>query len=535
MSKLVAHILLMSLLLAAVPVEAEPVVPTTSGQIQGATQKDGDSFLGIPFAASPTGDLRWRVPQPVPAWEGIRKAVAFGKSCPQPRESPTQLSPLGPTDEDCLYLNVWRPAKIGTKPLPVFVWIHGGGFIAGAGSEEVFDSKGLVQRGVILVTANYRLGRLGFFAHPALAREHPNEPTGNFGYLDQIAALKWIQDNIAHFGGDPNNVTVAGESAGAISVIALTASPMADGLIDKGIVQSGVGMMGPPRFISADQPERLSAMTFGARWAKSLGIDGDDAAAAQALRALPVETVSPSAPTLEQIMGILNNSGPMIDGQILTEPPEIAIREGRAKHIPMIFGNNSLESEIWSFGKEGLGLVRLARPVVEDELLRGLSQSARDKLVGEYLVAARGDRAAALALVATALQQGLAARDLVAASAKYQPTFLYRFEAVPTPGRAVAAGSPHGTDIFYMFSSLDKFRSQPDQMSATDLAVASMMTDYWASFARKGVPHSRQGARWDRYDPATEQLLLVTNNGSVTTRTPNLDLLLEVKARQAAE
>ncbi|PWT84156.1 MAG: carboxylesterase, partial [Proteobacteria bacterium] len=257
-------------------------VKIDTGRLKGATHDGVVSYKGIPFAAPPVGDLRWRPPQPAKPWTGVRSAQEYASDCAQ-KPFPGDAAPLGtPPAEDCLYANVWLPEKAPSRKMPVMVWIYGGGFVNGGSSPSVYDGSQFAKRGVVFVSFNYRLGRFGFFAHPALTKENPNEPHGNYGYMDQIAALQWVRKNVAAFGGDPGNVTLFGESAGGGSVLTMMTSPMAKGLIHKAIVESGGGrtlLMGR-RYLDKASPEGTpSAESIGIAFAKSVGIEGTDAAA----------------------------------------------------------------------------------------------------------------------------------------------------------------------------------------------------------------------------------------------------------------
>ena len=289
---------------AAAP-QTPPVVRVDSGELQGVVDDGVVSYKGIPFAAPPVGDLRWRPPQPVAPWNGVRQAAEFGADCMQGRFGPPP-APGAPAarvpSEDCLYLNVWRPASAapGAK-LPVMVWIYGGGFTGGSSSSPNTSGTQFAKQGVVLVAANYRVGRFGFFAFPALSRERPDETKGNYAYMDQIAALQWVKRNIAAFGGDPNNVTIFGFSAGGVSVHSLIASPMARGLFHKAIAESGgsrdsVLTARPMRADGVDPNYPVSAETIGINFARSMGIEGTDQAALAKLRALSAEEVLRGAP-----------------------------------------------------------------------------------------------------------------------------------------------------------------------------------------------------------------------------------------------
>ena len=277
--------------------ETSPTVRTVLGVVRGVSENGIDSYKGIPYAVPPIGQFRWRPPQPAVPWDGIREAVEYAPNCAQAgwQPSPNSGGIAEGSSEDCLYLNLWLPS--GTKPdakLPVMVWIHGGGFVGGGSAG--FSGDQFAKQGIILVTFNYRLGRFGHFAFPALSEEYPDEPKGSYAFMDQIAALKWVRENITAFGGDPCNVTIFGQSAGGVSVHALMTIAAADGLFHKAIIQSGGGRDGvltgrPIRGENADVLYPVSAETIGVNFARRHGIEGTDAAALVQLRALSVEDI----------------------------------------------------------------------------------------------------------------------------------------------------------------------------------------------------------------------------------------------------
>ena len=325
-----------ALLLCAGSAQAGDTVKVARGSLHGATAGPVTSFKGVPFAAPPTGDLRWKPPQAPAKWTGVREATSYSPSCMQMRRA-AAVGTNGDS-EDCLYLNIWAPAdaKPGQK-LPVMVWIHGGAFTGGSGTAAIYDGTHFAERGVILVTVNYRLGRLGFFAHPALTAENPSGPLGNYGLMDNIAALKWVKANIAAFGGDPGNVTAFGESAGGILVNFLMAAPEAKGLFAKAISESGFGRNGgvPIRGDAARTGEKI-----GVAYATAQGVMGSGADAAKALRALSAAELS------KPVSGLADpgSPSPMVDGVVVPEAPWAAFAAGREAKVPYIAGGNSYEA-----------------------------------------------------------------------------------------------------------------------------------------------------------------------------------------------
>ena len=355
-----------------------PIVKIDSGELQGEAADGVVSFKGIPFAAPPVGELRWRPPQPAAKWTGVRQATEFPADCMQgrfggpppgaagragappgqaatppagaaPAPPPPAAPPAAkPPSEDCLYLNVWRPADSAARNLPVMVWIYGGGFTGGSSSQPGTSGVGFAKQGVVLVAMNYRVGRFGFFAFPALSSERPDETKGNYAYMDQIAALQWVKRNIAAFGGDPNNVTIFGFSAGGVSVHSMLASPMARGLFHKAIVESGgsrdsVLTARPMRKDGVDPNYPVSAETIGINFAKSMGIDGTDQAALAKLRALSADEIQ-RGPAQPGAGGPPIETTPILDGKLITETAETAYKAGRQPRVPLMLGSNSADT-----------------------------------------------------------------------------------------------------------------------------------------------------------------------------------------------
>ena len=330
-----------------------PVVRVDSGELQGTIDDGVVSYKGIPFAAPPIGDLRWRPPQPVAPWTGVRQAAEFGADCMQGRFGPPPApgaSPRPAPSEDCLFVNVWSPASAApAAKLPVMVWIYGGGFTGGSSSSPNTSGTQFARQGVVLVAFNYRVGRFGFFAFPALSRERPDETKGNYAYMDQIAALQWVKRNIAAFGGDPNNVTIFGFSAGGVSVHSLLASPMARGLFHKAIAESGgsrdsVLTARPLRADGVDPNYPVSAETIGINFARSMGIEGTGQAAMASLRALSADQILRGAPPQPGASLPSYETTPVLDGKLVTETAETAYKVRRQPRVPLLLGSNSADT-----------------------------------------------------------------------------------------------------------------------------------------------------------------------------------------------
>ena len=518
-------LMLLGLAVAGPASAGSAIVNVGDGQLQGSTDGGVAVFRGVPYAAPPVGDLRWRPPQPAVKWTGVRAATQFGPACPQSPDSPVMMvGPVGASSEDCLTLNVWKlaSARDGAK-LPVMLWIHGGGFFTGSGSEQQFDGAPYVARGVILVTINYRLGRLGFFAHPALSAEDPSGLHGNYGLMDILAALRWVKADIAAFGGDPGNVTVFGESAGGISVLALMASPLADGLFQKAIVESGAfpRPMAPIGAVEA----------LGVNFAKSHGIEGPNAAAA--LRALPVEAVAPSKPMSPDELGrIQAMASPMMDGKLLTDSIFGTFGGRRQAKVPLQIGSNSLEAVVWLFlpgGKMGTVPIMPADPA---KVLGALGPD-KDRVTADYGARFGDDMGKAVPAILTDMTV-TAATDFIAdqAAASGQPVFRYRFETVPEPLRGLTAGAPHGAEIPYVFGVFDRLRNVGPQTTEADRALSTTVIDYWTSFAKTGDPNGPGRPNWPKRD-ASGALLAFTDGGPVARTADPLATLFERRVAEA--
>lgn len=474
-----------------VPQSRQPIVSTANGAVRGVTHDGITSFKGIPYAAPPVGEYRWRAPQPVKPWTGERDASQFGPSCPQISWSNSGVKIMEGTSEDCLYLNLWKPAEAANdSKLPVMVWIHGGGFTGGSGSEEMFSGEAFTRQGVILVTFNYRLGSLGHFAFPALTAQNPEEPKGSYAYMDMIAALQWVRNNIASFGGNPDNVTIFGESAGGVSVHSMLTIPAAKELFQKAIVESGGGrtgvLSGTPLQPSEGYP--VSAEQIGVNFARSHGINGIGAEALDSLRALSVEDILLGGRKQNEGKRVATYSGPIIDGQLVKETFEDAYYNGHYAHVPLIIGSNNAEAS---------GGFIPARNQEELFAIFGENQEEARKI---YNPEDKFDFRQVMTMVTTdrvwAEPARFTAKEFTRAGV---PAYIYMFSYVPEALKErLPMGAPHASELPYVFNTLQTRWGVKD-VTETDCETARLMNTYWTNFAKTGCPNGEGLPVWPVY------------------------------------
>jgi para-nitrobenzyl esterase len=459
---------------SSAPPTPAPKVTIDTGTVVGAIVDQARVFKAIPYAAPPVGPQRWRPPQAAAHWTGERDATQDGPACPQVvypgryNEGGYQ----GPTSEDCLTLDVFAP--LHAAHAPVMVWIFGGGDVAGADSIAPNDGRFFARDGVILVAMNYRLGALGFFAHPALTKDaKPGEPLANYGLMDQIAALQWVKRNIARFGGDPANVTIFGESAGGENVETLMVTPSARGLFQKATVQSGDGW--GPSF------DLAKAEAAGSALAQKLGLPAD--ATAEQLRALPVEKLVGTGPT-----------GPIVDGRLVTESAEQGFAHGRQAPAPLIIGSNSWEASLLPQGRYAAyadGLAPTVKAAYPDEA---------------------ADPAKLAQAAFTDAMMAAPARWYAAQASKKAGAWLYEFPYVRVVRRGKIPGANHTSENPYVFDTQMIVPNYSSEIVDADRGVAAFMHSCWVSFAKTGKPTCEvDGRAWPAYSPKTDELMVFDN------------------------
>ena len=459
-----------------------PIAHTADGWVRGKTAGTMAEYLGIPYAAPPVGALRWQPPHPAAPWRGVRAATNFAAHCPQP------ASPFGvaSTSENCLYLNVYAPAGAVGRDLPVMVWIHGGSLLVGESDD--YDPAPLVRQGVIVVTINYRIGALGFLASAALAST-PGGPSGDYGLMDQQAALRWVQRSIRGFGGDPRDVTLFGESAGGLSTLAQVASPAARGLFQRAIVESGS--------YSLTQQSLASAESAGAAFAAKVGCATNTATC---LRSLPVSTIVDNEDT--------GGYEPNIDSVVLPQSVITALGSGQFSHVPVIIGTNRDEWRLFVGldQLEGAPAVTAANYVAQISSTLGVPTSVATVVASEYPLSGYSSPAVALGAVGTDAIFACPALVEEAALAKYTPTYAYEFSDESAPDRFLPSfgfpyGAAHAFELQYLF---DLANTQfPGALSAPQRRLARTMQRYWTGFAATGGP----GAGWPQFTTGGQRAL----------------------------
>jgi len=491
--------------------DATPRVTIETGTLEGArfgTAPNEVMFLGIPFAAPPTGERRWKPPQPVEKWSGVRKAGTFGPACPQSIENVNffeglarEIAETAPyytfrTDEDCLSLNVWTTNLGNPRKLPVMVWIHFGGNISGNGAFPPLGPS-LSRKGVIYVSINYRLGALGFLAHPALTAESPHHSSGNYAILDQIAALQWVQRNIAKFGGDPGNVTIFGESAGGVMVCYLMASALAQGLFHRAIMESCTcrDYLSPELKRSTQYFGGTgTSEEIGLRLAHNLGIsEGSDA-----LAKLRGKTQEDILRATQEDKALNFYAGGTIDGRVLREQPAITFSEGRQARVPVIAGSNADE------GSQAVlepSTVTNYRAWLKDQFL-----DYADEVFAVYPANSDAGVRAAFIALSNDYVRGQTVRALVKDTARAgQKGYLYYF-SYPGKGATASMGSFHTLELAFVGGGYFR-KSRWGEPDAEDWKLAGIMSGYWTQFASTGNPNHPGLPRWPIYDPKTDLCL----------------------------
>lgn len=499
--------------------QARPPVQVQTGLVSGTAGRDPDVtvYKGIPYAAPPVGALRWRPPAPPLAWSGVRKADHFGAACPQPGGD---MARGMPQSEDCLTLNVWTAARAGGDrgKRPVYVWIYGGGFIGGTGASPEFDGEALARKGVVVVTFNYRVGVLGFLATPALSRESGHDASGNYGLLDDIAALKWVRRNIAAFGGDPDRVTIGGQSAGAGSVGFLAMSPLAKGLFRAGIAESHARYPRDPelRYLSVSWRPLASAEKAGQAYAAAHG-----ATTLAALRAMPWQQLIKGSNAIDASVETGSNGKPplfrpVVDGWVIPHSYWDTYQGGTQNKVMFVAGNN--KDETGAVPETAFAALRADRKPPRAGMpqtsvtLNAYVAAARRKfgpLTPEFLrlYPAHDDQQAAL-------QNDAAARDNSRIStwmwgrlwtkADSEPVYTYFWTHAPPGPSHDMRGAFHGSEIYYAFDSLDAV-DRP--WTAEDHRIAGIMSSYWADIIKNGNPNGPGLPSWPRYDPGRPQVM----------------------------
>jgi para-nitrobenzyl esterase len=512
---------LVAFLIALVPLAAHAdQIRVTGGLVSGSATPDGvRTYLGIPYAKAPVGELRWRAPEPPAAWTGVRDATAFQPLCMQPAATPGDalfsrvfFRPVSPMSEDCLYLNIWTTAKAGSPPQAVMVWLPGGGFRGGSANDPLYDGARLARRGVIVVSINYRLWRFGFFAHPQLTAESGHGASGNYGLMDQIAALQWVQSNIAAFGGDPKHVTVFGQSAGSIAVSYLLVSPLARGLFQRAIGESGAGFApsNPGSILSRTLISLADSEASGVRLASALG-----AADIETLRHKTADDILNVDPKVRAEL-----TWPTLDGYVLPTSVDDVYAAGRQMNVPVLTGSNADEGSLFPsvatldaylarthamFGPLADAFLKLY-PASDDTSAHDASEaSVRDAFLGW----------ANWTWVNEQARTGTA------------PAYYYYFERHPPapPNEHFVeeigsrVGAYHGSELAYTFGN---FIPDDWTWTADDRAFSTTIQSYWVNFAKTGTPNGPGLPNWPAFDPKRPRVMIFDTTAAMGP-IPNLE------------
>lgn len=477
------------------------VVPTEAGLVSGVKTGGITAYKGIPFAAPPVGDLRWKAPQPEKHWDGVRKCTAFSASPMQAKPTPFMvytsefLIPESPISEDCLYLNVWTCAKTKADKRPVFVWIYGGGFTSGGSACPIYDGKAMAKKGVVFVSINYRVGAFGFLAHPELTKEANGKASGNYGLLDQVAALKWVKRNIAAFGGDPNNVTIGGQSAGSMSVNCLVASPLAKGLFNRAIAESGSLVVKNP-LLAGNTLQAAEAQ--GAKLAEKAG-----AKTLAEMRAMPAVEV------LKKFQG---RFAPIVDGYVLPESVPEIFATNKQNHVPLITGwnddefggqtKNKEDFKKWAetqYGTDAQTFLKYFPAETDQQAVESQTKLSRDQVFA------------------------VAGFEWAALQSKYanSPVYVYNFDRkVPAEGDMKKYGAFHTAEVPYMLDNLKFLNNRP--FEPADRELASTMSAYWVNFIKTGNPNGTGLPEWPKYN-TTSYKIKAFNAKTETVTLPDKD------------
>lgn len=490
------------------------IVQTDKGAVQGTVTSTGREFLGIPYAAPPVGNLRWQPPQPAAAWSTTRSATSFASPCIQPASPLTGQTSLNGS-EDCLYLNVYTPPQ-GATGLPVMIWIHGGAFNTGAGSG--YDPSIIVQRSnVIVVTINYRLGPLGFLALTGLSAEQSNGSSGNYGILDQQAAMKWVQTNIANFGGSSSNVTIFGESAGGSSVCDHLVSPQAANLFEKAITESG-----PCEGTAIPTPTLATNQQGGANFASSLNCTGSASAVVSCMRGLSATTIINEANSGSNALSVLNTTfSPNVDGAVIPQAPATAISQGKYNKVPVIEGTNRNEGTLFVLlAVFATGSAIRLNAFTYAAALSGIFGSNAGRVQRQYPVSARNSADTQLAAVLTDWGFSCAAHTTDGLLTANTPTFAYEFSDPNPPALPgvtqtppdFSLGDEHGSELAYVFQGL--LAGTTVSLNSAQLGLSNQMIGYWTNFAKTGNPNGSGLPNWPQFSTSNDQIQSLTSAGS---------------------